>query len=258
MDIGGITSYIDVAQLVLYAFWLFFAGLIFYLRREDRREGYPLLSEVDGRPMNHGVIYVPEPKTFTLANGQTVKAPRDTVDTREIHAKPREPWTGAPLEPTGNPMIDGVGPAAYALRADVVDVTFHGAAKIVPMRVATDYHLPMGDADPRGMAVVGADRQTAGNVRDLWVDRSEQLIRYLEIEVSGSDPVQTVLLPMNFALIDKRRRVIKVEALMARHFADVPGLKSPDQVTFLEEERICAYYGGGTLFASPARREPML
>ncbi len=33
---GAITSYIDVAQVVLYAFWIFFAGLIFYLRREDR------------------------------------------------------------------------------------------------------------------------------------------------------------------------------------------------------------------------------
>ena len=37
-----ITEYIDFAQLSLYAFWLFFAGLIYYLRREDKREGYPL------------------------------------------------------------------------------------------------------------------------------------------------------------------------------------------------------------------------
>ena len=45
---GAITSNIDVAQVVLYAFFVFFAGLIFYLRREDRREGYPL--EVGGQP----------------------------------------------------------------------------------------------------------------------------------------------------------------------------------------------------------------
>ena len=44
---GAVTGYIDVAQLVLYAFWIFFVGLIFYLRREDKREGYPL--ESDGR-----------------------------------------------------------------------------------------------------------------------------------------------------------------------------------------------------------------
>lgn len=35
---------IDGAQIALYAFWLFFAGLIIYLRREDKREGYPLES----------------------------------------------------------------------------------------------------------------------------------------------------------------------------------------------------------------------
>jgi len=40
-----ITQYIDFAQLALYAFWLFFAGLIYYLRREDKREGYPLESQ---------------------------------------------------------------------------------------------------------------------------------------------------------------------------------------------------------------------
>ena len=42
---AALTGYIDVAQVTLYAFWLFFAGLIFYLRREDKREGYPLDSD---------------------------------------------------------------------------------------------------------------------------------------------------------------------------------------------------------------------
>ena len=35
MHRGAITDYIDVAQVVLYVFWAFFAGLIVYLRRED-------------------------------------------------------------------------------------------------------------------------------------------------------------------------------------------------------------------------------
>lgn len=35
----------DFAQLVLYAFWIFFGCLVFYLRREDKREGYPLESD---------------------------------------------------------------------------------------------------------------------------------------------------------------------------------------------------------------------
>ncbi len=53
-----ITSNIDFAQVLLYAFWLFFAGLIYYLRREDKREGYPLHGDrgerVDGFPITPG------------------------------------------------------------------------------------------------------------------------------------------------------------------------------------------------------------
>jgi Photosynthetic reaction centre, H-chain N-terminal region len=49
MQVGEITGYIDVAQVTLYAFWVFFAGLIIYLRTEDKREGYPLESDRSGR-----------------------------------------------------------------------------------------------------------------------------------------------------------------------------------------------------------------
>jgi photosynthetic reaction center H subunit len=48
MDKGSIVGSIDTAQVVLYVFWVFFAGLIFYLRREDKREGYPLVSDRAG------------------------------------------------------------------------------------------------------------------------------------------------------------------------------------------------------------------
>ncbi|NCZ59008.1 MAG: photosynthetic reaction center subunit H, partial [Betaproteobacteria bacterium] len=41
-------------------------------------------------------------------------------------------------------------------------------------------------------------------------------------------------------------------------FEGVPGIKHPDQVTFLEEERIMAYYGAGTLYADPDRAEPII
>ncbi len=40
-----VTQYIDFAQVSLYVFWIFFAGLIYYLRQEDKREGYPLESK---------------------------------------------------------------------------------------------------------------------------------------------------------------------------------------------------------------------
>jgi photosynthetic reaction center H subunit len=40
--VGVITGYVDLAQILLYVFWIFFAGLIYYLVREGHREGYPL------------------------------------------------------------------------------------------------------------------------------------------------------------------------------------------------------------------------
>ena len=39
MGTGAITQYVDVAQLVLYLFWAFFAGLIYYLVRENTAKG---------------------------------------------------------------------------------------------------------------------------------------------------------------------------------------------------------------------------
>jgi photosynthetic reaction center H subunit len=38
----------------------------------------------------------------------------------------------------------------------------------------------------------------------------------------------------------------------------VPKTKSQYQITMLEEEKISAYYGAGTLYATPARQEPLL
>jgi photosynthetic reaction center H subunit len=38
----------------------------------------------------------------------------------------------------------------------------------------------------------------------------------------------------------------------------VPKTRSPEKVTFLEEEKIMAYYGAGLLYADPDRQEPMV
>ena len=60
-----------------------------------------------------------------------------------------------------------------------------GSAVIVPLRVATDYSIAEGDLDPRGLKVLGGDNEVAGTVKDVWVDRVDQLIRYIEIELPG-------------------------------------------------------------------------
>jgi len=58
--------------------------------------------------------------------------------------------------------------------------------------------------------------------------------------------------------VDVRGRCVRVRSIFAAHFKDVPALRNPDRITLLEEERITAYYGGGTLYASPERAEPLL
>lgn len=58
-----IASSIDVAQVAIYAFWVFFAGLVYYLRREDKREGYPMVSDGPGGVIQ-GFPRTPGPKRF--------------------------------------------------------------------------------------------------------------------------------------------------------------------------------------------------
>jgi photosynthetic reaction center H subunit len=255
MKTGAVTGYIDVAQIALYAFWIFFAGLIIYLRREDKREGYPLESDRSDRVRVQGFPAVPEPKTFKLADGGTVQAPRGDRDVRTIAAQPMGAHLGAPLQPTGNPMLDAVGPASYAQRADRPDTTVEGLPMIVPLRVEPGFAVAGEDPDPRGMEVFGADRELGGTVHDVWVDRSEPQIRYLEVATPGA---RRVLLPIGFAKIDGARRCVRVRSILGAQFATVPSLANPDQVTRLEEDQIMAYYAGGTLYATPARAEPLL
>ena len=254
MGTGAITQYVDVAQIVLYLFWAFFAGLIYYLARENHREGYPMVVDGD-REVRITGWPVPEPKTYKLAHGGEVSVPTGFVPRHEVDiaAEPAHPWKGAPLVPTGNPMLDGIGPGAYAQRADVPDLTWDGQVKIIPLRVATDYEVSGNDVDPRGMTIVGADDESGGVVRELWIDTAEVMFRYLEIETASGG---RVMVPMLFARIT--RSGVKVQAILGHQFEHVPGLKQPDQITFLEEEKIMGYFGGGTLYAEPSRAEPLV
>jgi photosynthetic reaction center H subunit len=254
--IRGAIGNLDVAQIVLYAFFVFFAGLIFYLRREDRREGYPLEDEAAGRPKDRGFLLIPSPKTFRRSDGRQVSAPNYRADTRSINATKTEPWPGAPLEPNGAPMLAGVGPGSYAERADETAKTHDGHDLIVPLRVATNFAVAADSGNPIGFAVVGADRAQGGVVKDLWVDRGESVVRYYEVDTGKNG--KTVLLPTTFSVVDFRRRRVNVSALKGAQFSAVPAIRSLSKVTLLEEEKITAYYGAGTLYATPLRVESVL
>jgi len=255
-EVGAITGYIAVAQVVLYIFWVFFFGLIIYLHREGKREGYPLHPGNPDLPAHvryEGAFGMPEPKTFRTAHGEIFTAPNGKEDTRPIAGKYTGGVIGAALEPVGDPMKLAIGPGAYAERLDRPDFTFDGKPKIVPMRVATDYTIEPRDPDPRGKPVIAADEEVAGTVSDVWVDLAESVIRYFEVRLPSG---RHVLLPHNFTRVGSN--ALQVASILAAQFQGVPATRHPDQVTFLEEERIMAYYGGGTLYATPERAEPIV
>ena len=253
---GAITGYIDVAQIALYVFWIFFAGLIYYLHREDKREGYPLESDRSGgRIKVQGFPAIPKPKIYRAHDGHITISPRDEHDPRTIMAKPSAPFPGAPLIPTGNPMVDAVGPASYALRATYPDTMLSGEPMIVPLRIDPNFSISLKDFDPRGMEVYGADKVPGGVVTDVWVDRAEPQIRYLEVETTNA---RRVLLPIYYTRFDKVRRRVKVKSILGSQFATVPAHASPDQVTRREEDQIMAYFASGHLYATAARAEPLI
>lgn len=257
---GEIMGLFDVAQVTLYVFLIFFVGLVFYLQRETRREGYPLFSEPSNKLKPGDPFFIPEAKVFKLPHGGEALAPNGQWDQRPIKGEKIAVWPGAPLEPTGDPMLAEIGPGAYAERADVPDLMVNGSVKIVPFRVAPAFDINVNDRDPRGFALVGSNGVAVGTIKDVWIDRSEIIVRYLEAELNaaGGKPGRSILVPMTFLTLDNSRGTVNVKAIMGSQFGNVPGLKNPDQITLLEEEKVTAYYGAGTLYSHPSRAEPLL
>ena len=257
-ELQALVGHFDLALIMLYAFWIFFIGLIIHLQRENEREGYPLESEGRlGGFEAKSLFFFPPPKTFLLPHGGSVTVPSGMGDRRPVPGQATARTPGSPLIPTGaNPMLDSIGPGSWAERADTPDLTVNGEPKIVPMRIASSYAITSRDPDPRGFSVIGCDGQIGGMVSDLWVDRSEALARYVEIELTATK--SKVLLPMTFCVIRTKPDRVVVDAITGAQFAQVPATAKPDSVTLLEEEKICAYYGAGTLYATPSRMEPYL
>lgn len=246
----GVTFFgnFDLATLALTLFFLFFVLLIYYLQTENMREGYPLETE-DGTPAaNQGPFPLPAPKTFRLPHGRgEVTLPNGAREARELAMARTSVSGGYPHAPTGDPMVDGVGPASWAPRRDVPELDGHGHNKIVPMAQAGGFMVSAG-RDPRGMPVMAGDLAVAGTVSDLWIDAPEQLVRYIEVTLAGG---AKRLIPMPMAKIESDR--VRVNALTSDLFAGIPATKSPTEVTLLEEDKISGYVAGGLLYAATKR-----
>lgn len=246
----GVTFFgnFDLASLSIWLFWIFFAGLIYYLQTENMREGFPLEDENGNRAANQGPFPVPGDKTFILPHGQgTLTVPSKQRGDREDLALARTAASeGFPHAPTGNPMADGVGPASWAPRKDVPELDGHGHPKITPMAGHDSYFVSAG-RDPRGLPVLSRDDQVIGYVTDMWIDAPEQLVRYVEFELEPDHGTGKRLVPITMTRI--KEKWIQVKSLNSPDFDGVPQTVSTAQITKLEEEKICAYYAGGTLYS---------
>ncbi|WP_371156108.1 photosynthetic reaction center subunit H [Jannaschia sp. 2305UL9-9] len=243
----------DLASLAIWLFWGFFALLIYYLQTENMREGYPLENDDGTLAPNQGPFPLPSAKTFILPHGRgEVVQPTKQPEQRDVAMRKTAVSEGFPFEPTGNPMLDGVGPASWAPRRDVPELDGHGHPKLAPMASVDSFRISAG-RDPRGMPVIGDDGEVAATVTDMWLDVPEQLVRYLEVDVEGAGKR---IVPMTFCRIHADH--VEVKALHAAHFAQIPATKSPTQVTLLEEDKISGFVGGGKLYASHDRQDPQL
>jgi len=265
MNAAYIVGSFDAAELAFLLFFGFFVALVFYLNRESRREGYPLEDEETGR-VHPGSLFDAGKKTFNLPNGRGTYTPEDVArDDVKVAGVQAFKAAGAPWVPTGDPMKDGMGPAAYANRAKYPDVTFDGRPRIVP--IGDSHELIVAPNDPQliGYPVVAADGVTAGKVSDIWVDQAEHIIRYLEVETTSG---KKVLAPMMVAVVhgnsllaailpitSDEPKYVEIDAITAAQFEDVPALETAGVITRFEEDRIQAYFGGGYMYATPERAE---
>ncbi len=189
MPIGLFTGQFDLPLLLVIVFVLFFFALVYYLQQEMKREGYPLVSDrterTGGRVKVVGYPPMPSPKVFIQPNGRPpVYAPRlDAVE--EVDAINAGNMRGLPIEPRGDGMGAGLGPGSWVARNDAPDVDRLGNPMFRPLRHATDFFVAKGEPDPMGFAVLGLDKQVAGTVVDIWVDMTEHMARFLEIDLAS-------------------------------------------------------------------------
>ena len=210
---GAITGYIDVAQVVLYAFWIFFAGLIFYLRREDKREGYPLEIERSGDVGGRASRSSPSPRPSCSPHGGTRLSPRATSATAR-RSTPKRPSPG-PARRLARPAIRCS--TASARLPTPMRVRYarphHRRPRPRSCRCASPTDFIDRAARSRSARHDGGRRrrQVAGTVTDVWVDRSEIAGPLLEVDDRRAG--KRVLLPMTL-LADRQRRSGQVKVAL--------------------------------------------
>ena len=243
---GALTGHLDATQILVAIFFLFFAALIYYLRREDKREGYPLWDISPRNVPIEGFPPVPPTKVYLLMEGGTTTMPH-RFEPSATRAIPADNQFGSPLIPIGDAMLAEVGPGAYPMRK-ASPLLSEGHPQVQPMRVAQGWDVARGDADPRGMRVLDAAKVPVGTVIDLWVDRGVKILRYLEVKLDGDPAAATIIVPIFRTNIREKRRVVLIDAMLAGHVRLAPRLADPDIITAREEDQVNAYFSAAHMY----------
>ena len=248
--IRGAIGNLDVAQIVLYAFFAFFTALIWYLRREDRREGYPLESEAARRVQGARLSADPVAEDLPSRRGGVAQRPDYAARRSPVKAAKVEPWPGAPLQPTrrsdarrGRPRRLQRNAPSRPLQDDAWRGSDFAAAHSAISRSRRW-------RNPIGFSVVGADHTSVGVDQSMFGSIAPKSHRALSTKCSSPAPSRRVLLPVYFAASSRSAAASWSRRCSPNSSSNVPALGTPDRVTMLEEDRIAAYYGAGTLYAT--------
>ena len=180
---GQISNQLDIPTLAFWVFALFFVGLVFWLQRESKREGYPLKASPFTTELLDG--FPPPPAgelTYILNEGGTTDAPH-FYEQPPTHSRPMHQFDGTPFRPLGNPLLAAIGPGSWVMKKDVPALTERGDRLLEPLRAMHEWSIERQDADPRGMAVFDWRWNEVGRVVDVWIDRGIKIIRMLEVEL---------------------------------------------------------------------------
>ena len=246
---GALTGHLDAVQILVGLFFLFFLALVYYLRREDKREGYPLWDVSPRHVPIEGFPAVPPTKVYLLLEGGTTTMPH-RFEPSASRGIPAENYFGAPLIPIGDAMLAEIGPGAYPMRK-TTPLLSEGKPQVQPMRVAEGWDVMKGDTDPRGMRVIDGGKVEVGTVVDLWVDRGVKILRYLEVELDGpaqNGLSQRIMVPIFRTDIREKRRVVIVQTMLAGHIRLAPRLGNPDEISAREEDQVNAYFSAAHMY----------
>jgi hypothetical protein len=122
--------------------------------------------------------------------------------------------------------------------------------RLVRMGKGREFHVSKGSSDPRGWKVLGGDGAKLGKVVELIVDREDMRVRYLDLDVDERKHKlelidRHVLVPVERARLDHKRKSVILDGLFARDLATYPVFTGLPLAKGLEDDVMSRYRGQG-------------